>query len=172
MGDQSWPGRDGIHIQESGLAVPTCRSEWVSESVGTAVLAGAGVIGDLTGITITRFITTADTSPEAERFITAAAITAAEDLMALGAGLAVSVAALMLAPALPPGLSMETVRRLEDMPNRAVRAASVRAPSAAMSMADRREAFRHAEARASVAAGRAAAALVVVAGVANPTIGG
>ena len=41
-------------------------------------------------------------------------------------------------------------RRLEDTPRPVVRAASAQAPSAAMTMAGRPEAIRHAEAPASV----------------------
>ena len=70
---RSWRGRGGIRILEFGLAARISRSELALESVGGAVLDGAGVIGDSIGITITRSITTAGTTPEAERFITEAA---------------------------------------------------------------------------------------------------
>ena len=51
-----------------------------------------------------------------------------------------------------PGLSPEIPGLLEDMPNPAVRAASAPVPSAATTMADRYEVFRHAEPPASVVA--------------------
>jgi hypothetical protein len=52
----------------------------------------------------------------------------------------------------PPSPSMEIPGPPEDMLNPTVRAASARVPSAATTMADRKEAFRHVEAPASVAA--------------------
>src|ERR1700687_5168363 len=55
-------------------------------------------------------------------------------------------------PVQRPDLSTGTARLLEDSRNPAVRAASARAPSAAMTMADKKEAFRSAAAPASVAA--------------------
>ena len=64
------------------------------------------------------------------------------------------------APAQRLRLSTETPRLLEAMQNPAVRAASARAPSATTTMADRKGAFRHAEAPASAAAeGRVAEAV-------------
>ena len=66
-------------------------------------------------------------------------------------------AELATVPAPRPGLSTETGRRLADMLHLAVRAASARVPSAAMGMADRPRAFRHAERPASVAERRVAA---------------
>jgi hypothetical protein len=63
-------GRVGIRIPESGLEGRISHLDSASELVGLADLDGDGVIGDLTGITTTRFITTTDTIPEAERFIT------------------------------------------------------------------------------------------------------
>src|SRR5208283_1184677 len=68
----SWRGRDGTRIRESGLAARTSISESALESVGTAVLDGAGVIGDSIGITDTQCTTMPDTTPGAERFITGA----------------------------------------------------------------------------------------------------
>ena len=64
------PGRGGTRIPESGLADHISHLDLASESVGSADLDGDGVIGDSTGITTTRFITTAGTTPRAERFIT------------------------------------------------------------------------------------------------------
>ena len=155
----SWRGRDGIRIPESGLAARISHSDSASESVGSAVLDGAGVIGDSTGITDTQCLAAAGTTRGAERFITEAVSTAAE---AYAAELMVRAAELMAHAAdsgrQPPGLSTETGRRLEDTLNPAVRAAHARAPSAAMSMADRPRAIRHAEAPAWVAEQRVAAA--------------
>ena len=74
----SWRGRDGTRIPESGLAARTSRSESASESAGSEVLDGAGVIGDSIGITATQCITTAGTTPGAERFITEAVSTEVE----------------------------------------------------------------------------------------------
>ena len=64
----SWRGRDGTRIPESGLAARTSRSESASESASSAVLDGAGVIGDSIGITDTQCITTAGTTPGADTF--------------------------------------------------------------------------------------------------------
>jgi hypothetical protein len=50
-----------------------------------------------------------------------------------------------------PGLLKETITLLEATQNPAVRAASAPVPSATTTMADRKGAFRHAEAQASVA---------------------
>jgi len=82
------------------------------------------------------------------------------------------VAEFTTAQAPRPDHSTETRRLLEDMLSRAVRAAFVRARSAAITTADRRGAFPHAEAPASAAAGFAAAVGVdstaaVAAGVGN-----
>ena len=51
--------------------VPLVRSR-LRNRLGSAVLDGAGVIGDSIGITITQFTTTAGTTPGAERFTTGA----------------------------------------------------------------------------------------------------
>ena len=51
-----------------------------------------------------------------------------------------------------PDLSVEIPGLLEDMRRRAGRAESARAPSAATTMAERKEVFRHAERPASVVA--------------------
>ena len=127
--------------------VPIFRLGSVSESVGSVVLDGVGIIGDAIGITDTQSITTTGTTPGPERFITGAPSTGVEE----------GAAGFTTAPAQRPGLSTETGRRLEDMPNPAVRAASARVPSAATDKADRPGAFRHAEAPASLVAGRVAA---------------
>src|SRR5580704_6407763 len=56
-------GPVGIRIRESGLTVRFCRGEDPgSESASSADLAGAGAVGDSTGITTTRFTTTTDIS--------------------------------------------------------------------------------------------------------------
>jgi hypothetical protein len=51
MDIQSRCGRGGTRIPEYGLAARTCHSDSDSESVGSGVLAGAGIIGDAIGIT-------------------------------------------------------------------------------------------------------------------------
>ena len=69
-----------------------------------------------------------------------------------------AAAGLKTVPAQQPGLSMETPELPEDTLNPAVKAAPARAHSAATTMADRRGAILHTEARASVAEeGRVAA---------------
>src|SRR5580698_6924041 len=130
----SWPGRDGIHTPESGLAVPTFHSESASESAGSA--AGAGIIGDSIGTTTSFSITTRHTTPTAELFITAAITTMAQSRTAM----------FTTVPAQPPGLSTAIARQLEDTLNRAVRAVSAPALTAAMTMADRCGVTRPAEA--------------------------
>src|ERR1700723_472965 len=114
---QLWPGRAGIRIPEFGMEARTSRSELVLELASSVALDGAGAIGDLTGITIMRFTTTAGTTPVAARFITGTISTAAE---AIGA-------AVSTGPAEAPGLSMETARLLEDMRNPAARVARAQA---------------------------------------------
>jgi hypothetical protein len=160
-------GRDGTRIREFGMTAHTFRSELDSESDSSEDMAGAGVIGDLIGTTDTRFITTTGTTREAARFTTETTIIEAEanatDSTAivaeivpapmLGTGLPASVVERPTVPAPSPGHSTATARRREDTRNPAVRAGPARAPSAATTMADRREAFLHAEAPAWVAEG-------------------
>jgi hypothetical protein len=80
-------------------------------------------------------------------------------------GTPVGAAEIPTVPAQRPGLLKETTKRLEDMLNPAVRAASARAPSATTTMVDRRGAFRHAEVPAS--AGEEERVVAVVAGIDN-----
>jgi hypothetical protein len=172
---QSWRGQDGTRIPEFGLAVRTSASGLASESVGTAVLDGVGGIGDSIGAADTHSTTAAGTTQGAGRFITEA-ISIEEQACAAG----LTVSAVELTPAaLPypglltgtsanaaefttvpepcPGLSTETPRRLEDTPNRAVKAASAQVLSAATGTVDRPGAFPHAEGPAWVAEHRVAA---------------
>ena len=155
-GTPSRSGRDGIHIQESGLAARTSRSESASESVGGEVLGGAGGIGDSIGIIVTQLMATTGTTPGAIRFTTVAITIEAEVSVALlPSCVAEGLAAALLfttARAEPPGRSKEIAGLLVDTLNPAVRAASARVPSAATTRVDRKGAFRHAEARASVEA--------------------
>ena len=58
-------GRDGMHIQESGLEDLTCHSDLVLGSAGSEVLAGAGLIGDSIGTAGIRFMAVAGISPAA-----------------------------------------------------------------------------------------------------------
>jgi len=77
------------------------------------------------------------------------------------------VAELSIIPVRPPGRSAETIGQLEDTLNRVVKAASVRAPSAASVVAEKPAAFPRAEAPASEVGFTGAAdstAAVVVAG--------
>ena len=82
---------------------------------------------------ITQLMAAAGTTPGATRFITGAVSTEAE---AARGGAAASAAtrggSFPTVPAQRPGLSTETARRLEDTLHPAVRAASARAPSAAI----------------------------------------
>jgi hypothetical protein len=103
----------------------------------------------------------AGTTPGAERFITGAISHAAEshavELHAAELHAAeLHAAELATVPALRPGLSTETGKRLADTLHLAVRAAHARVPSAATAMADRPRAFRHAERPASVVERRVA----------------
>src|ERR1035438_9894959 len=65
-GIQSWRGRDGIRILEFGLVARISHSESASQSGGSEVLVGDGVVGDSTGITTTQGLTTAGITPRAE----------------------------------------------------------------------------------------------------------
>jgi hypothetical protein len=100
-------------------------------------------------------MTMTGTTPTAEHFITAT-LSIAEEVTAVAAtaaeGLTVQVQ--------QAGLLTETARPLADTRNLTARAASAPAPSAATTMADKREAFQHAEIRAS--AGGAGFTVVVV----------
>ena len=107
----SWRGRDGTRIPESGLAARTSRSESASESACSAVLDGAGVIGDSIGMTGTQFITTTGTTPGAARFTTGTISTeaAASGGSAANAGNGSGRAAeFPTVPAQRPGPSTET----------------------------------------------------------------
>jgi hypothetical protein len=123
-------------------------------------LDGAGVIGDLIGITDTQFIITTVTTPGAGRFTTGAISTEEEACGAefvaaptqeIGPGTSAGAAEFTTIPAERIDLSTETTGLLEDTQNPAVRAGPARGPSAATTMADRQGAFRPAEAPASVA---------------------
>src|ERR1039458_9100885 len=96
----SWRGRDGTRIPESGLEARISHSGLVSESGGSAVLDGDGIIGDSTGITTLCCLTTAGISPGAPRFTTGAISIAVERL----------AAELQTAPEPGPGPSAETER--------------------------------------------------------------
>jgi hypothetical protein len=80
-------------------------------------------------------------------------------------GISAGAAEIPIVPAQRPGLLKETTKRLEDMLNPAVRAASARAPSAATTMAEKPGAIRHAEAPAS--AGEEERVVEAVAGIDN-----
>lgn len=152
------------------MTAHTFRSELDSESGSSEDMAGAGGIGDLIGITDMRFITTTGITREAVRFTTETTITEAEVSAAdstaivaeivpvpiLGTGLPASVVEKSTVPARSPGHSTATARLRADTRNPVVRAGPAQAPSAATTMADRREAFLHEEALAWVAEGRVA----------------
>jgi len=46
----SWRGRDGTRTPEFGMTARTSGSEPASESVGSEVMDGAGIIGDAIGM--------------------------------------------------------------------------------------------------------------------------
>jgi hypothetical protein len=146
------------------MAAHIFRSELASESASMAGMDGAGVIGDLIGITATQFITTTGITREATRFTTAAVITgegrgaifAAAATQATGLQTGISAVAEGTA-AEPPGPSTEIIALLVDTLNPAVKAACAPAPSAVTTVADRPGAFHHAAAPASVAEGCVAA---------------
>src|ERR1700693_163845 len=106
-----WPGRGGIHIRGFGLAARISHSESGSQSGGTEVLDGDGVIGGSTGTTTTQGLTMAGITPGAEPFTTGAVL--AEQELPAGRGQR-------------PGLSREIGRRLGDTPHHAARAAYAR----------------------------------------------
>jgi len=136
------------------MTAHTFHSGSASVSVGGEVLAGAGVIGDSIGTTITQVLTTTGTIPGATRFSTET-ITIDKEASAalLPSCVAEDFAAAVMcitARAGPPGRSKEIPGLLVDTLNPAVRAASAPVPSATTAMADRKGAFRNAAAPASV----------------------
>jgi hypothetical protein len=151
------------------MAARTFHSELVSESASTAVLDGAGVIGDLICVADTRSITAAGTTPGARRFTTdpifTAAVSAAGQVSAL-ATLA-GAAEFTTVPAQQPAHSAEMLARPEDTLNLEVRPALARAPLAATIMADSHGAIRREEAGALVAAVWVVAAGTAAAGITN-----
>ena len=130
---------------------PYLRSDSALELAGSAVLDGAGVIGDSIGMTTTQSTTTAGTTRAAERFITETISTGEE----ASAGVETNVqrgASGNRGVAKPPARPFEGDRRqLEDTPSPAARAAFAREPSAATATAERPGAIPRAEAPASVA---------------------
>src|ERR1039458_3139142 len=116
-----WRGRDGTRIPEFGLADRTFRSGWVLESASSAVLGGAGIIGDAIGVAVLQLLAGAGTTPGATRSITGAPSSEEE-------GCAVVVSAR------DPALSTETTEQLEDMRHLADRGAPAQAPSVATGM--------------------------------------
>src|ERR1700692_2486174 len=112
-----------------------------------------------------RFITGTTTTEVAKR---AASLTAtAADFKATGEIVSASAAAHPTVPAQRPDLSTAIPRLLVATLNPTVRAASARAPSATTTMVDRKGAFRHAEAPASVAEEHMVAAVVAPVGIGN-----
>ena len=99
----------------------------------------------------------------------AASLTAtAADFKATGEEIvSASAAAHPTVPAQRPDLSMAILRLLVATLNPTVRAASARAPSATTTTVDRKGAFRHAEAPASVAEEHTVAAVVAPVGIGN-----
>src|SRR5882757_9403807 len=158
----SLPGQDGIHTLASGTAAPISLSVLVSESASSAVMVGAGIIGgDSTGTTTMQSMITTATTRIAGPSTTATPSIAVE----------ATAAEASIGPAQAPGLSTETIRLPEGTLNLTARAVSTRAPSAATTMADKREAFQHAEIRASAVVADFTAAVAVdltAAAITNP----
>lgn len=166
-------GPIGMNTRESGLAALTCHLELVSESAFSAVLAGAGLIGDSIGIVTIRFIITIGTTPGAGRSTTGTpsmgelrlrvVVSGQERRRGLPqpqAGQGMS----SIVPAERRGPSTGVDRLPGDMPHLAGKAESTLALSATMAMAERQEVIRLAEVPASVAEER-----VVVEGMAAGT---
>ncbi len=146
-------GRDGTPIPEFGLAARTCRLGWVLESASSEVLDGAGVTGDAIGVDVSQLLAAAGTTRGATRFITGTPSTGAEVCAAeVSTEVEACAAVVSTVSARGPVLSTETLGRLEDSVNPAVKVDFARAPSAASGMADRQGAFHHAECPASGAA--------------------
>src|SRR5271166_169919 len=135
-----WRGPGGIRIRGYGLVARISRLESGSPSVGSEVLAGDGVIGVSTGITITQGLTAAGITPAAEPFTTGAVSPEERPGVESPAD-----------PVRGPGRSKEIGRRLVDMLRHGVKAAYARAPSAVTAMAGRQGATPHVEAAAWVA---------------------
>jgi hypothetical protein len=112
-----------------------------SQSGGSEVLAGDGVIGDSTGITTTQGLTTAGITRGAEPFTTGAVLPEGRPV----------VGDLPAVLGQRQGLSREIGRRPADTLHRAARAAYAQAPLAATVMAVRRGVIPRAEAAAWVA---------------------
>jgi hypothetical protein len=126
-------------------------------------MVGAGIIGgDSTGTTTTQSITTNVIFLTAGPSTTATPSIAVEATAAEGSiGLVEAITAEASTDTVQAaGPSTETIRLPEGTLNLTARAVSTRAPSAATTMADKREAFQHAEIRASVAADSTAVAVV------------
>src|ERR1035437_9206404 len=107
------------------MTARTSRSESASETASSAVLDGAGLIGDSIGKTDTQCITTAGTTPGAPRFTTGAVTTEEESRAAQlapaptqGTGLPpetlADAAEFTTVPAQRPDLSTEALRLPED----------------------------------------------------------
>jgi hypothetical protein len=152
------------------MTARTSGSAPASQSVGSEVMDGAGIIGDAIGMTEPYFTTTTGTTLGVTHSITGTTSTGIEPnavgltatvvervtTPAKGAGLPTGTSAgaakFTTIPAQQPGLSVEIPGLLVDTMNPVGRAASARGPSAVMTVADKKEAFRHAEAPASVEA--------------------
>jgi hypothetical protein len=136
------------------MAARIFRSAWASESAFLAAMAGAGAVGDLTGTTAIRFITTIATTPGATPFTTEGIITGAGRAAVLATPAIgrlteeTSVGAAEFTTVGLPGPSTETIALPEDTLRLAVRAACGPARSVAMTVEDRRGPFPLAEARA------------------------
>jgi hypothetical protein len=162
------------------MTARTSGSAPASESVGSEVMDGAGIIGDAIGMNEAYFTTTTGTTLGVTHSITGTTSTGIEPnavsirstviermtTPTKGAGLptgtSVGAAKFITIPAQQPGLSVEIPGLLEDTLNPVGRAAFARGPSAVMTVADKKKAFRHAEAPASAAAERFTGAVAVI----------
>jgi len=149
-----------MNTRASGLAGLTCRLESALELVSSAALAGAGLIGDSTGIITIRFITIIATTPGAEPSTTGTLSTGelrrrvAAFVQERRRGLPHSrvgrgLSSIVLAERRSP---LREARPLPGATLRpAVKAEFTRALSATTTMAERHERIPRAEAPASVA---------------------
>ena len=160
------------------MAARIFRLEWASESVSSAASDGAGAIGDSTGTTITpiynhnRYYSESRTFYNRNNYYrggpSAADLT---ERAAMAPRLQRTAWRSFQSARRQPGHSREAPRLPEDMPSRAVKAASARARSATTTMAESQEAIRRVEASSFGGGGwrrgGGVAAVAVAAGVAG-----
>ena len=130
------------------MAARIFRLESASELDITAVMDGAGRIGDLIGITESWSITTPRTTLRAGRFITGTPTT---EPQVRKESTPPTAKFTTIPAARRPSRSRETPTLREDTPHPLVRKACIPAPTAATTMAERQKAIRREEAPVLVA---------------------